>query len=307
MITTYYNTARKDKLKELTEFRVGSWIHIDNAAEEDVHKIAELTSLEYEDLSDGLDIQESPRIERENGCLLLFIRHPTTGSSGLHTSTLTIVLTEKYLITISPNQCPFIQEMITKGPGAATTQSAKLLILILLNVSQSFSREIRLLRRNHVSQQQKEIEQVDNNDIVQLTRDEHVFNQFLSALSTMKMIFEQLLSGRYVTFHEDDADLLEDLLNSIRQSYDVCLINLKSIRSLRDSYQIIFTNNLNRTIKTLTTLTIILTVPTIIGSLFGMNVHLPLEDHPFAFVIIILTAIGMAGIITLLFRLKRWL
>ncbi|NTV31625.1 hypothetical protein HGA91_06635 [candidate division WWE3 bacterium] len=307
MITIYFNTARKDKLKTVKEFRQGTWINVENATKEDITTITKLIDLDYDDLSDGLDQYESPRIERENNCLLLFLRHPTMDQNGLNTTTLTIVFTEKYIITVSPTKSPFINELIDKPLPAATTQSAKLLLLLLLKLSQSFTKEIRQSRKNHVIQQQKDIERVVNNDIVQLTINEHILNEYLSSLSPMKMIFEQLLGGKYIPFHEDDADLLEDLLNSIRQSYDMCVINLKSIRSLRDSYQIIFTNNLNRTMKTLTTITIILTIPTIIGSLFGMNVHLPLENHPFAFIIVIALSIISAGIIALIFRIKDWL
>jgi magnesium transporter len=93
----------------------------------------------------------------------------------------------------------------------------------------------------------------------------------------------------------------------MRQSEDVCRVNIKSIRSLRDSYHIIFTNDVNRTIKLLTALTIIFSIPTIIASLYGMNVALPLQAKPYAFALIL----GFTAIASFLaifwFKRRRWL
>ncbi len=97
------------------------------------------------------------------------------------------------------------------------------------------------------------------------------------------------------------------LLNAVKQSEDLCSISLKSIRSLRDSYQIIFTNNLHKTIKLLTALTILFSIPTMIASLYGMNVQLPLATHEFAF-FYLMGATGFIIILAVLyFQRKRWL
>lgn len=148
---------------------------------------------------------------------------------------------------------------------------------------------------------------VDSKDITNLTINEEILNQYLSSLVPMRAVLESITSGRYTLLYEKDQDLLEDLLNASIQSEDLCSINLRSIRSLRDSYQIIFTNQLNKTIKLLTALTIILSIPTMISSLYGMNVTLPIAEHPHAFLIIFIFIIFISLISFLIFQRKKWL
>jgi magnesium transporter len=120
-------------------------------------------------------------------------------------------------------------------------------------------------------------------------------------------VLEAITSGKYTNLYEKDHELLDDLLNAVRQSEDLCSISLKSIRSLRDSYQIIFTNNLHKTIKLLTALTILFNIPTMIASLYGMNVELPLSHHPWAFMYIMGATLMLVTLAVLYFQRKRWL
>ena len=121
----------------------------------------------------------------------------------------------------------------------------------------------------------------------------------------MKNIFQIILQGQYVKTFQEDSDLFEDMHISINQSVDTCNVSLNTIRSIRDSYQIIFTNNLNKEIMLLTYLTIALAIPTLIGSLYGMNVPLPLQDHPHAFGFILLAS--LIGLVLSVFFIPRLL
>ena len=148
---------------------------------------------------------------------------------------------------------------------------------------------------------------VDNNAIVMLTKNEEKLNQYLSSLVPMKILLESITSGRHVNLYEKDQDLLEDLLIAIRQSEDLCRVNVKSIRSLRDSYQILFTNDMNKTIKLLTAITIIFTIPTIVASLYGMNVRLPLASETHAFWVILILTFLFCVFSVWVFVRKKWL
>jgi magnesium transporter len=155
--------------------------------------------------------------------------------------------------------------------------------------------------------QEKEMINVESEEITILTRHEEILNQYQYTLEPTHTVFEEIRSGRYTNLHEKEHEVLEDLLLAVRQSESLCAIALKSIRSLRDSYQIIFTNNLHKTIKLLTGLTIILNIPTMIASVYGMNVDLPFAQSSHAFVLI-LSSIFICSIFGLLiFRRVRWL
>jgi magnesium transporter len=177
---------------------------------------------------------------------------------------------------------------------------------MLLKITQEFNIHIRRVR-NNVLRQEKEIISVDSEDITALTKNEEILNQYISALLPLRNVLEAITSGKYTNLYEKDHELLDDLLNAVRQSEDLCSISLKGIRSLRDSYQIIFTNNLHKTIKLLTALTILFNIPTMIASLYGMNVQLPFSQHPWAFFYIMGATLMLVTLAVLYFQRKRWL
>lgn len=306
MIEIYFKSIRDAEFKKIEEFRTGSWIYVKDATLEELHKIAEVTGIDITDIRDSLDKYELPRIEHLNGNTIFFVRHPTDRDPGLYTETLTIILTPSFVISISPSSSELIEQILTSQTPLATTQKSKLLLSIFLKITQDYTNSIKRLRHTILGFEQTS-NIVDSNVIIVLTKNEEILNQYLTALVPLRILLETLAGGRYINFYEKDIDMLEDLMIGIRQSEDVCRVNIKSIRSLRDSYQIIFTNDVNRTIKLLTGITIIFSIPTIIASLYGMNVSLPLQAKPHAFTII-LGIILITSILALIwFHRKRWL
>ena len=186
-----------------------------------------------------------------------------------------MILSQHYFITIAPQRCLFIQQFLGKQKNKfSTTQHNKLLTMLFLKLNQEFTSQIRKVRYTVLSAE-KEMIHVESEDITTLTKNEENLNQYLSSLMPIRNVLEGITSGKFIHLHEKEKELMEDLLNSVKQSEELCSIVLKSIRSLRDSYQIIFANNLHKTIKLLTALTIILNIPTMIASIYGMNVNLP--------------------------------
>ena len=306
MINYYYKSIRDDQFMKINDSRSGSWIHIEKAHMDDLSKIIEISSLELADIQDSLDKYEIPRIEMKDDNVIIFVRYPTDEESGFHTSTLAIILTPKYIITISPHKCDLVDFLIRSKTSITTTQKSKLLLFLLLKITQDFTNKIKGVR-SLVIKQENEMKNVNSSTILALTKNEETFNQYMSALVPIRNVLEAISSGRYVNLFEKDKDLLQDLLIAIKQSEDLCSVNIKSIRSLRDCYQIIFTNDVNKTMKLLTAITIVFTIPTIIASIYGMNVDLPLEKNSHAFLIIIILSLLIMFICTFFFAKKKWL
>lgn len=306
MLQIYFKSARDEEFQALQELREGCWIHVDEATPEDIAAIAQLLNLDYTDLQDALDKYEVPRIERAQNSVLIFTRHPTEQEMGLYTSTLTIILTPHYTITISPQRSLLVRNFLLQKSKLSTLQKSKLLIALLLRITQEFTAHIRRVR-NSVLRQEKEMISVESEDITALTKNEEVLNQYHSALIPLRNVLEAITSGRYTSLYEKDQDLLLDLLNAVKQSEDLCNISVKSIRSLRDSYQIIFTNNVSKTIKLLTALTILFSIPTMIASLYGMNVQIPFTTYKDSFFYIVGFISVILILAIMLFQRKRWL
>ncbi len=306
MITIYDKGEHDEEFIEISEPKEGCWIHVEDATTNDINQISKLIDLEYTDMYDALDRYEIPRVERVDETVLIFTRHPIDPEAGLYTTTFTIILTKDYFITICPQKSQIVQNFISQKPKLSPSQKSKFLIYILLKITQEYTLQIKKIRTT-VLKQEKKMSYVDSKDITNLTANEEVLNQYLSSLVPIRNVLESITSGRYTLLYEKDQDLLEDLLNASMQSEDLCSINLRSIRSLRDSYQIIFTNQLNKTIKLLTALTIILSIPTMIASLYGMNVGLPIADLKHAFSIILIIIIVLSIFSLFIFQRKKWL
>ncbi len=300
----YYKSTRDPKVKVLSKPRNGCWIHFENATIEDIQLVSELTGLTIADIDDALDVFEIPRIEHHDNAILLFIKSPADKDDPLYTQPITIIITEQYFITISPNKNTLLERFM-KSKKYVTTKRSQLLLQLLLTVTDSFTRRTKLIR-NEVQLSFSEEHDVTDIEIKKLTKNELVLNQYLVDLVPMKNVLETILGGRYLVLYEDDSDLVEDMLISIKQSVDVCKVNLKGIQSVRDAHQIIFTNKLNKTMQFLTSFTIILTIPTIVASIYGMNVRLPLDTHPLAFVIIMGFTVLLSFTALIVFRKLKW-
>lgn len=306
MLQYFIKTAKDEEFTRILEPKEGCWVHVEEATIDDLLEIGKLIDMDYVDLQDALDKYEIPRIEKVNQNILIYTRYPSDLEIGLYTSTLTIILTSRYFITITPQISPFMRSFAQRKTKQSTIQRSKLMISLLLKIAQEFTSEIKKVRYN-VLKQEKEMITVDSDDITSLTKSEEILNQYLSTLVPIGMMLKELISGKYNNFYEKDHEKLDDLFNAVKQSEDHCTNVLKSIRSLRDSYQIIFTNNLHKTIKLLTSLTIIFSIPTMIASLYGMNVELPLAQraHSFLWIMIIIFTISAIGL--WIFKRKRWL
>jgi len=306
MLTIYFKDEYDETFHILDEPIEGCWIHVDAATTSDMVKLSKYLNCDYTDIHDCLDKYEIPRIERIDEHVLIFTRHPSNQEAGLMTSTLTLILSKKYFVTVCPHRSLLIERFIAQQPKIPTAKISKLLIHILLRITQEFTIEIKKIRTS-VLQKEKELNDVESEDITGLTISEENLNQYLSSLVPLRSVYQAIASGRYTFLHEKDQDLLEDLLNTSIQSEELCSVNLRTIRSLRDSYQIIFTNQLNKTIKILTALTIILNIPTMVSSFYGMNVALPWGETKFAFLAIFFVIVGLSASVFMLFQRKKWL
>ena len=123
----------------------------------------------------------------------------------------------------------------------------------------------------------------------------------------MNNVLEAVRGGKFINLYEEDEDILQDLLIAGKQAVDICVVNIKSIKSLRDSYQAVFSNNLNKIIKLFTALTIILEIPMIMTGLFGMNVPLPFQSNVFGFIYVVMITVTISLTILIIFWIKKWL
>jgi magnesium transporter len=306
VIKIYWKETDSSPLQELSQPRAGCWIHIDEATSSELSVVKTWTGIDEAALSDCLDKYEIPRCEKNKDSLLVYARYPSDQEIGLYTSTFTLILGGEFFITISPHRSLLISNFFDQNVPFSTTQSSHLLMQLLMRMHQEFTGQIRRVRHNVLSAE-KEMIKVESEDIASLTKNEEILNQYLASLTPMRSMLQNMAGPRFIGFYEKEKEFLDDLVNAFLQSEDVCNSVIKSIRSLRNAYQIIFTNNLHKTIKLLTALTIILSIPTMTASIYGMNIKLPFETSAFAFLIVL----GLTGVLSAIalwiFKRRGWL
>jgi magnesium transporter len=148
---------------------------------------------------------------------------------------------------------------------------------------------------------------IKNEYFVEFIDIEENLNEYLTALQPQAAMFRNLLNGRFLPLYEDDKDMVEDLLHSTTELIDLIKSRLKTISNIRDAYSTIMANNLNRIFKRLTSIGIFLTVPTIIASLYGMNVLLPNENSQYAFWEVLATITILTTLVVIIFKKLKWL
>jgi magnesium transporter len=306
MITIYYRNLKDQQVQILEKFKTGSWISVEDPSKEELDLLAKEFPLDRDLLRDALDPHEVPRVEWENGVTYVFTRVPFQEEMQTTTTPLMIATGKNFVVTVSRLSLPFLLKFQEGRVEFYTTQKTKLFLQIFSEINTTYSSFINNIARQ-VRRVTVRLEGISNKEIKQFVMFESSLNDFLAALVPTSALLNNLLSGKFLQLFEQDHELVEDLTLSNRQLIELCQSNMKSIRNVREGYSIIMTNNLNRVIKLLTALTIVLTVPTIIASFYGMNVPLPLADSPGAFSVILGSALFASVAILALFVKNRWL
>lgn len=302
MTTIYYKNLKHKTVKQLDTLRVGSWMHIESATQDDIDMACKRFKLDENILVDALDMFEVPRIEKDEGKTYLFTRFVYGSVSAAKTAPLLIVVGPDFFLTITPQKMDAVESVI-KSSDFYSTQKTKLLIQLLLTLDRDFEKFIKTIAKD-IHRVTVNIEEIDNKSLISFVNYEYVFNDFLLGLRPDNNTLEKLLSGKYVRLFEEDKELIEDLYLTNEQLINMSQANIKYLVNIRDSYSTITSNNLNKTMKFLTSITLILTIPTMVFSYYGMNVHLPLDSNPLAFIYIIVGTILVSTLLLWYFNKK---
>ncbi len=308
MIRYYYKTIRSKNLRILDEYKPGSWVYVETPTTAEIDQLAQDHNLDGAVLRDALDIDEMPRIERSKSATYLFTRFANPASEHNPTIPILVVLTNGLLMTVSMQRIPRLDKFINDEIEFYTSQRVKLMLQIFDQIVDHYeSRLNRISRQIKGIRARLKVEEITNSDFVNFVTVEDVLNEYLSALMPTNSILRRLLISRHLKLFADDQDMIEDLLLNNEQSVAVCKSNLKTIVNIREAYSTIMTNNLNRVIRLLTVLTVIISVPTLISSIYGMNISLPYAESAGVFKFIFIFSILVSLLLLLIFKRRKWL
>ncbi|TAH35858.1 magnesium transporter CorA family protein [Candidatus Saccharibacteria bacterium] len=308
MTTIYYSRANSRALQKIDQPRAGAWIVSYAPDEAELDVLANDYKLDFDTLTDAVDIYEAPRVEVEDGAVYIFTRYCYPEGKEIATEPLLIVYTPDYLITVVRQDTNILNRLTNDQLEFITTQKTKTLLQILTEINLSYERQLtkvtkRILQlRAHLRQSQ-----INTKEFIGIIELEEDLNEFLSALQPQALLFRSLLSGKYLRLYEEDRDIVEDIERSTTELITQVQGRLRTLVNMRQAYDAIATTNLNNTFKRLTSIAIFLTIPTIVGGLWGMNVVIPFEHAKYAFLFVVgLIAVLMITTIYI-FKRKKWL
>ena len=306
MLKIYSMPAKSRKIRILSTPRAGSWIYAEAPTDTELEYLADELKLDIDLLIDGLDANESPRIERDSKITYIYTRYCLPENEKQTTTPLLIVLTEKNFITISRRN--FSDHKTILAEVASTRDIAGLTLSVLTEINQGYKKRI-----NNVSKKiwqirsQLDKAHIDNKDFISFIDLEEDLSDFLLALDPMSASLKTLLSARYFKTYRFDVDDFEDLELITRELIGLASSRLKNIQNIREAYSTITANNLNKVFKLMTSITILMSIFTIITGVYSMNIALPLAHEGYVFWVIIGFSVLIIGTLATIFRRKKWL
>lgn len=308
MINIYYSRARERALQRLDEPRAGCWISVTAPSDSELDELSERYGLDRDNLEDAIDIYEAPRVETYQGAVYIFTRYCHPEGAEIATEPLLIVYTNDYIFTISRIETSILDRLIKDQLEFVTTQKAKTVLWMLAEINTSYEKYLTKVSKR-VLQLRAELRQsrLSAKEFVRIIELEEDLNEFLSALQPQALLFSALLGGKYLRLYEDDRDMIEDIERSTGELIMQVQGRLRTLMNMRQAYDAIATTNLNATFKRLTSIAIFLTIPTIVGGLWGMNVAVPFAGSRYAFTAVLGIVAAATAAAIYIFRKNKWL
>ncbi len=282
----------------------GCWISIVDPTAQEVQQLIEGYGLDSGFVRSSLDEEESSRIEREDDQTLIIVdtamsEIQTEETILFYTVPLGIIITDDYVFTISLKDNQVLRDMadgVVKG--VQTRMKTRFVMQLLLRITAIYLQDLKQIDKTSYVMEQKLSSAMKNKVLIQMLELEKSLVYFSTSLKANEVTIEKLLRGRTIKLYDEDQDLLEDVLIEVRQAIEMSNIYSSIISSMVEAFGSVISNNLNIVMWKLTVVTIIMAIPTMVFSFYGMNTaNLPIPDTWFptllSVVLTVTTAIVM--------------
>ena len=282
----------------------GSWVNLVNPDPDELSLINILTEIPTDVLKTALDMEERSHVELEDNYIFVVINIPAIRGNDMYdTVPLGIFLTPDFFITVCLEESEVLYPFISNQLSTFYTyKKTRFLFQILYRTATLFLRYLQQINRRTDDIEVQLRHTTKNKDFFQLLELQKSMTYFTSALRTNGTVMERLLRLRghstyrhLLKMYEEDEDLLEDVIIENKQAREMVEMYSKILARMADTFSSIISNNQNLVMKFLAAMTIILAIPTVISSFFGMNVPVPLAEQGDAFLSIAILSLGIAG------------
>lgn len=296
---------------EISEPQNGCWVNVINPDRGDISRITTDFGFPMDSLNDILDADERPRIEFEDDWTLVIMRIPVESTNNgvpFITIPLGIFITDKVTITICSQDnevLPVNQPSTLREQYVNITDHINFTLRLFLRAGNLYIRYLKQI--NHLTSTiEQDLERsIKNRELNQLLKMEKCLVYFITSIKGNEIVLTRLKNSKKITT-ELNEDLLEDAIIENKQALEISQIYSDIQSGMMDAFASVISNNLNVVMKQLTLISIILMIPTLIASIFGMNVPNFMEDVPWALPVIIFSSVMLSLLGVMLFRRRQW-
>jgi magnesium transporter len=264
----------------------GCWIDARDVDAFDLKRLDQDFGISTEFLNDVMDIDEQARIEQEDNYIAIIARVPTLDSANeiaYFTIPIGIFLFPDKIITVCPRSCDALSDIsLNRVKGIVMRNQSAFLLNLLGRSANSFLRALKELNKKSNNIEIALQQSVRNNELVQLLALQKSLVYFTTSIKSNELLLEKMKKLTFLRLKEDEQDLLEDVITENIQAMEMANIYSSILTGTMDAFASVISNNLNIVMKRLAIVNIILMIPTLIYSFFGMNVELPFQHRPFA-------------------------
>jgi magnesium transporter len=310
MIQYFKNSNQKTYQTEAPEN--GSWVNVlPPLKQEEFSKLSEQLAIPMDFLTDSLDIDERTRFEEEDNVRLIVIKTPTENisfndSDAFYiTIPICIILTHNQIVTVNSFDNPAIKKFLSTFQKRHPDKRNMMVLKVFEKVVQNYMDLLKEINRRRNVLEQKLYSASRNEQLLQLMRIQKSLVYFITAIRSNELLFLKLQRTNFLGLNEDEKEFLADLIVDNSQALEMANIYTNILSSTLDAFASIIANNQNEVLKRLSVITIVLTFPVLIASLFGMNVPSGFENSPYAFYIVGLLSFAISVMIGWFFLRKK--
>ena len=268
----------------------GSWVNIlPPLKHEEFSELSSSLNIPLDFLKDSLDIDERSRFESEDNVKLIVIKTPTENNSFNEsdafyiTIPICIILTTGQIVTVNSFENEAIKKFLNSFQNRHPDKKNMMVLKIFEKITTNFQEYLKEINQRRNALEQKLYDSNRNEELLQLMRIQKSLVYFVTALRSNELLMMKLARTNFLHLDEEEKDFLDDLVIETSQALETANTYTNILSSTLDAFASIISNNQNEVLKRLTTLTIFLSIPVLIASIYGMNVPLPFQHSPFAF------------------------
>jgi magnesium transporter len=280
----------------------GTWVNIlPPLRQEEFSELSEELDIPIDFLKDSLDIDERSRYELSDNVKLIVIKTPTENNSFNEsdafyiTIPICIILTHGQIVTVNSFENEAIKKFLNSFQNRHPDKKNMMALKVFEKITMNFQEYLKEINHRRNILEQKLYDANRNEELLQLMRIQKSLVYFVTALRSNELLMMKMARTDFLGLNEDEKDFLDDLIIETSQALETAHTYTNILSSSLDAFASIISNNQNEVLKRLTTLTIFLSIPVLIASIYGMNVPLPFQHSPYAFWIPVMICFFIIG------------